>query len=150
MKTNNLCVAAPVFVILSALIALSRRLVEVYEGDGTLLRGLVSLRVSRNPGAAFGLFSGTPVIALILGTAALLALTGYILFGRLSAFQAGCLASTLAGGAANLYERFMLGAVTDWISLDFISFPSFNTADICVSLGMVLFAVSLVFGKKGA
>ncbi len=150
MKAKNLRAAAPVFVILFALIALSRHLVDIYTGDGVIVRGLVSLRVSRNAGASFGLLSGAPVLAAALGIAALAALAGYILFGRLSAFQAGCLASALAGGAANAYERLARGFVTDWIKLDFIPFPAFNLADACVTLGLVLFCVSYIFRKGDA
>ncbi len=150
MKARNLRVAAPVCVILSALIALSRHLVDIYTGDGVIVRGMVSLRVSRNAGASFGLLSGAPVLAAALGIAALAALAGYILFGRLSAFQAGCLASALAGGAANAYERLARGFVTDWIKLDFIPFPAFNLADACVTLGLVLFCVSYIFRKGDA
>lgn len=150
MKTKNLRIAAPVFVILSALIALSRHLVDVYTGDGVIIRGIVSLRVVRNSGAAFGLLSGVPALAAALGIAALAALAAYILFGRLSAFQAGCLASALAGGAANAYERLALGWVTDWIKPEFIPFPAFNLADICVTLGLILFCVSYIFRKGDA
>ncbi len=150
MKTKNLQIAAPVFVILSALIALSRHLVDVYTGDGVIIRGIVSLRVVRNSGAAFGLLSGVPALAAALGIAALAALAGYILFGRLSAFQAGCLAAALAGGAANAYERMARGFVTDWIKPDFIPFPAFNLADACVTLGLVLFCVSYIFRKGDA
>ncbi|MBR6008363.1 MAG: signal peptidase II [Clostridia bacterium] len=150
MKKKNLRVSIPVFVILSALIALSRHLVSLYGGDGVLIRGLVSLRVSRNAGAAFGLLSNMPAVALILGMIALAALTGYVLFGRLSAFGAGCLAAALAGGAANVYERLACGCVTDWICLDFIRFPAFNLADVCVTLGLILFCVSCIFGKESA
>ena len=85
MKAKNLRIAAPVFVILSALIALSRHLADIYTGDGVIIRGLVSLRVVNNAGAAFGLLSGVPVLAAALGIAALMALTGYILFGRMNA-----------------------------------------------------------------
>ena len=150
MEAKDLRAAAPVFVILSALIALSRHLVDIYTGDGVIVRGLVSLRVSRNAGAAFGLLSGAPVLAAALGIAALAALAGYILFGRLSAFQAGCLASALAGGAANAYERLAQGFVTDWIKLDFIPFPAFNLADACVTLGLIMFCVSYIFRKGDA
>lgn len=150
MKAKNLRIAAPVFVILSALIALSRHLADIYTGDGVIIKGLVSLRVVSNAGAAFGLLSGVPVLAAALGIAALMALTGYILFGRMSAFQAGCLASALAGGAANAWERLARGRVTDWIKLDFITFPAFNLADICVTLGLILFCVSYIFRKGDA
>ena len=150
MKTKNLRAAAPVFVILSALIALSRRLADIYAGDGIEIGGIVSLRVSRNAGAAFGLLSDFPAAATALGIIALASLASFVMFGRLTAFQAGCMASAMAGGAANVYERLARGWVTGWIRPDFISFPAFNLADMCVTLGLILFCVSYVFGKDGA
>jgi signal peptidase II len=47
----------------------------------------------------------------------------------------------LAGGAlGNLSDRVRDGAVTDYV--DFLSWPSFNLADVAITAGVVLLALS--------
>ena len=37
----------------------------------------------------------------------------------------------------------------DFIEFDFVEFPVFNFADICVSLGAAAFAILIIFTKDG-
>ena len=51
----------------------------------------------------------------------------------------------LAGGLGNLIDRFRLGYVVDMFNFQFMNFPVFNIADICVVCGMALAAVYYLF-----
>ena len=51
----------------------------------------------------------------------------------------------LAGGLGNLVDRLRLGYVVDMFNFQFMNYPVFNIADICVVCGMVLAAVYYLF-----
>ena len=55
------------------------------------------------------------------------------------------LALILGGALGNLADRLIRGYVPDMIETLFISFPIFNVADICITVGCALVMVSLLF-----
>ena len=71
--------------------------------------------------------------AIVLGIAALL------LWGRVR-HPAGVLSSCLiiAGGLGNIFDRIRLGYVVDMFCFEFMDFPIFNVADICIDAGVIL------------
>jgi signal peptidase II len=57
----------------------------------------------------------------------------------------------LGGAVGNLSERIVGGhggRVPDFITLDY--WPTFNVADACVTVGVIIVIVSLLFGHTGA
>lgn len=114
-----------------------------------LLGGLVPLTLAYNKGAAFGLHVGAdsrwlfvPVtlVALILLTALFRQARRNDLLRQLS------LALVISGALGNLYDRLRWShGVIDFIgpiNLGFTDFPIFNVADMCISCGAVLLALS--------
>jgi signal peptidase II len=106
----------------------------------------------RNPGAAFGLFSGNRTsfifisifaIAIILW---LLARRHYR--GRLSLTALGMI---LGGAVGNLIDRIRVGEVVDFVDLGFgrTRWPVFNVADMGVTIGVCILAVALYL-REGA
>jgi signal peptidase II len=55
------------------------------------------------------------------------------------------LAMQLGGALGNLVDRLTEGTVTDFISLG--SFPVFNLADACISLGVALLLIDMLFER---
>jgi signal peptidase II len=54
-------------------------------------------------------------------------------------------AGILLGGAlGNLYDRFTLGQVTDFLEFSFMTFPIFNVADALIDLGIVLIFFAMI------
>lgn len=54
--------------------------------------------------------------------------------------------SLVFGGAVgNLIDRLFLGYVRDFIALDFINFPVFNIADMCLCAGVIVLLVFFLF-----
>ncbi len=104
------------------------------------LIGPLGLTLAHNQGVAFGLARG--------GGAALVALTvGALLFvGALFARNPTrpwmwVAVGLLAGGAlGNLADRIRADAVTDYV--DFLSWPPFNLADVAITLGVAILALS--------
>lgn len=99
------------------------------------------LRHTRNTGIAFGLFSGAG-IWVVLGTF----VVGLLLFVFLSRIPATDRATAtgvalVAGGAiGNLSERLDRGYVTDFLHLP--HWPTFNVADTCITIGVLLVLVA--------
>ena len=58
------------------------------------------------------------------------------------------MAMVLGGGIGNLIDRIRLKEVVDYIRVDFINFPIFNFADICVVIGAVLFCIYIICSEE--
>lgn len=112
--------------------ALIRRSLAEGESDG-ILPGLELVHV-RNPGVAFGIGSGGPLVvaATILAIVLLLAFFARNPRRRLAWLPTGL----LAGGAlGNLLDRLHDGAVTDFLKVPL--WPAFNVSDIAITVGVL-------------
>lgn len=89
------------------------------------------LTLSHNDGIAFGVNLPSPLQELLIGVALLLVL----FFARhakdpLSQIAFGLI---IGGAAANLIDRAIDGRVTDYVAIG--TFPIFNAADACITIG---------------
>ncbi len=116
---------------------------EVFAGP---FAGLIQFRLAHNTGAAWSMFSGSTLALAVIAVVVLLALLIIVaLFSRqITWLEAFSLGLVFAGGIGNALDRFTLGYVVDFIQTLFISFPTFNIADIGVTCGVILFALSFV------
>lgn len=109
-------------------------------GEHVDLLGPLGLTLVHNRGVAFGLASGGGVALIVLVLVALLFVGA--LFAR-DPGRAGMWIAVglLAGGAlGNLADRVRVDAVTDYI--DVLSWPPFNLADVAITLGVAVLALS--------
>lgn len=104
-----------------------------------LLPGFVELRLVHNYGAAWSSFSGMRWL-LVAVTSVIVAAVLFVLLRGVVRHNLGRLACTLiaAGGIGNIIDRVRLGYVVDMFNLQFMNYPVFNVADICVVCGAVL------------
>jgi signal peptidase II len=120
----------------------AKALVEanLVPGEDVELLGPIGLTLSHNSGVAFGLAGGGGARLVVLAALALLVI-GYI-FSRDPARPGMWVAvGLLAGGAlGNLADRIRADAVTDYIQIG--SWPAFNIADIAVTVGVLILALS--------
>jgi signal peptidase II len=127
-----------------ALDQIAKALVEanMFAGEHVDLIGPLGLTLAHNRGVAFGLASGGGAMLVALTLAALAFVA--VLFARNPARPGMWVAvGLLAGGAlGNLIDRVRLAEVTDYI--DLLSWPPFNVADIAVTLGVVVLALTYV------
>lgn len=113
---------------------------NLVPGEQVDALGPIALTLAHNDGVAFGLASGGG-IALVALTIAALAFVG-VLFARNPTRPGMWIAiGLLAGGAlGNLIDRVRTGEVTDY--LDVLSWPPFNLADVAITLGVFVLALS--------
>ena len=100
-----------------------------------------------NSGGAWGIFSGKQGF-LVLFSVILMIVILYLIIAKKVTNRMAVLSLILilAGGIGNLIDRLMQGFVVDFIQFDFWqSFPIFNVADICVTVGIILFCIYILF-----
>lgn len=105
----------------------------------------------KNLGAAWGMFSESRWIFLVISSAAIIGLPIFLYKYRKAPFLFGFSLSLIIGGAiGNMIDRLFAkdGAVTDFIEFAFMDFPIFNVADIFVCIGAALLFVYLAFFDK--
>lgn len=104
-----------------------------------LLPGFVELKTVHNYGAAWSSFSGARWLLVIVTSCIVLALLA-LLVRRVVRHPLGVLACCLivSGGLGNILDRVRLGYVVDMFNFQFMNYPVFNVADICVVSGCVL------------
>ena len=105
---------------------------------------LVRFTYTRNSGIAFGMFAGKSFPFYIFSVVAALAVFWlWSRHPRLPWPRQWSLALILGGAIGNLIDRVRNGEVVDFILLSWRGheFPVFNVADMCVSCGVLLFAL---------
>ena len=119
------------------------------------LPGFVELRTVHNYGAAWSSFSGMRWL-LVGVTAVIVAAVAFVLARRIVRHPLGVLACALiiSGGLGNIIDRLRLGYVVDMFNFQFMSYPVFNVADICVVCGAFMGAAYYLwfyekYDKKG-
>lgn len=114
------------------------------RGAKNALPGLLSWAYTENTGAAFSMLRGGGIFLILLTLLLVAALLAYLLRHpeNDTAERAG-LWLIISGGIGNLWDRLFYGGVVDFIRLDFIRFPIFNIADICVCCGAAMVILSL-------
>lgn len=103
------------------------------------LGSVLALRLSHNPGIAFGLGDQLPG-AVIVGLTALVTVVLAVaaVRGALGGAWPGGL--VLGGAVANLVDRVIGGTVVDFVDLGW--WPSFNLADVALTIGCVLIVIA--------
>ena len=104
-----------------------------------LLPGIVELRTVHNYGAAWSSFSGKRRL-LVIATSCIVLGVLVVLLRRVVRHPLGVLAGCLviSGGLGNILDRVRLGYVIDMFNFQFMNYPVFNVADICIVGGCVL------------
>ena len=114
------------------------------DGPIRLIVDVLALRLTRNPGGAFSVFTGfTPVLALV--ATALVVVIIRTTRRTADPIMAHTLALVLGGAVGNLVDRlvrdpgFLRGHVVDFIDLSF--WPTFNLADSAITIGVILILI---------
>ena len=112
------------------------------------LWGPVGLAMTFNSGFAFSLFSGRAIAVTILLCIGVVVLAFVVAQVKTVPLAVGA-GLVLGGAIGNLSERIVGvhgGRVPDFITLDY--WPTFNVADACVTVGVIILVAALLFGGR--
>ncbi len=139
-----LCVTLPMFVVLLTSDLVSKFLIDSSLGLGkstSFLPGFINIVNVHNNGAAWGMFSGAQTFLIVLSFVFIGALIWLMIAEKTKnpLFHIA-LGFVFAGSLGNLIDRLAFGYVRDFLHFEFWpTFPVFNIADICLTLGVILF-----------
>jgi signal peptidase II len=125
-------------------------LVTDHLHDARHVWGPFGLALTYNSGFAFSLFSGRAFAVTVLLCIGVVVLAVVVAQVRTVTLAVGA-GLVLGGAIGNLSERIVGGhggQVPDFITLDY--WPTFNLADACVTVGVVIVVVALLFGEHPA
>ena len=109
---------------------------------------LFSIKYIENTGMAFGMMSGSRLFLVILPIIAMAII--FFLWKKYGKNYRPVLGigviMVIAGGLSNVFDRVLLGSVTDYLSLKW--FAVFNFADICACVGCALIVIGIWFFEK--
>lgn len=119
-------------------------------GGQTFVPGVLDLVLVENTGAAFsiGLGAGALFVAVAL---AVLAAANVAVWRHpdLPLPLVVAIGLVAGGGLGNMIDRIYKGSVTDFLATTFMSFPVFNVADVCVTVGVaVAFVLYLAWDRR--
>jgi len=102
-----------------------------------------------NTGAAFSLFHQFPQGLTLLSSLIFVGLLGYVWrLAVLTPAQIVVFTLILGGALGNLWDRWTLGYVVDYVDVAAIHYPVFNWADICICTGIALWLILSVRQRK--
>lgn len=111
----------------------------------------LSLRLTFNHGISFSLLSagGETGRAVLIAVTGLMTLALAVWAFRSQGWQRAALSLVVAGAAANLIDRAVRGAVTDFLDLHFGGWHPFvfNLADVWISIGVGLLLAAPILSR---
>lgn len=115
------------------------------------LPGLFIFSLVKNTGAAWGIFSDQRIFFIIITLVALgfMAYLGKDFNLKTKPIFSAAWILIITGTIGNFIDRLLIGYVRDFVTFAFIDFPSFNFADMCLTVGVTALAVDILFGETG-
>lgn len=120
---------------------------------GISITGFLAIVLVWNRGMSFGMFNvGDPLVPWVLGALSLAVAIGLVWWlarARRWMVIAG-LGLVLGGAIGNLIDRFLYGAVVDFVLFHAgrWQFPAFNLADSAITLGVIALFWDSLFGVR--
>lgn len=112
-----------------------------------LIPNVVSLFYIRNTGAAWGILSGNMLFFFIVTVAICIGLVVWAHRQKRRPMEYLAYVLIFSGAVGNFIDRLRLGYVIDMFKFEFIDFPIFNVADICLTLGVAIMILDTVVSE---
>lgn len=117
-------------------------------GQAPLIPGFIELQYVLNDGMAFSMLSGRRWLLIAVTSVVLLVVAAVLVVRPMPRLERITWMLILGGGLGNLIDRVRTGVVVDYLNFQFIQFPVFNFADICVCCGVGLLVLSLLLDMR--
>ena len=117
-------------------------------GQLPMIPGVIRLTYLRNTGAAFSMFEGMRWPLVVIACICYVAITLFLVRAKTNPWNKVGLSMVLGGAIGNLIDRIRFGYVVDMFETEFVDYAVFNIADICITLGGILFCVVFIFFTK--
>jgi signal peptidase II len=139
-------------VVIAAAVVIVDRITKIYVerhfgvpyGPRQVVDHVLYLTVTRNAGAAFGLFQNFTLGFLLISGVVMVAILFY--YGRLPSGDWPArlgLALVFGGAISNAYDRGVKGSVVDFIQVP--HYPIFNVADSAITVGVAVLLIGTVW-----
>ncbi|MDT2811122.1 signal peptidase II [Enterococcus asini] len=144
------------YLIVAALLVVCDQLVKYWVvsnlslGEAmNVIPNVFSLTYYQNSGAAWSILQGQMWFFAIV-TFVAVPLCIWLLWKnrRGSKFYSLALGLVIAGALGNFIDRMRLGYVVDMFQTDFMNFPIFNVADMCLTIGVVMVFIYALFEER--
>ncbi|EOH88347.1 signal peptidase II [Enterococcus asini ATCC 700915] len=144
------------YLIVAALLVVCDQLVKYWVVSNlslgetmNVIPNVFSLTYYQNSGAAWSILQGQMWFFAIV-TFVAVPLCIWLLWKnrRGSKFYSLALGLVIAGALGNFIDRMRLGYVVDMFQTDFINFPIFNVADMCLTIGVVMVFIYALFEER--
>lgn len=123
----------------------------LYNDSIPFINGILNISYVQNKGGAYGIGSNN-IYMFILINVIVIGILIKILITKseeISTTIKYSLILVLSGGIGNLIDRIFRGFVVDYIDFTpIIKFPIFNFADICIVIGIIIIAITIVKNGK--
>jgi signal peptidase II len=122
-----------------------------------IIKNFLDLSYAENTGAAFGLFANidkvfrVPVLTLIALIALILIIYIYFKLSPEDRLTRLSLSFISGGAIGNIWDRILHGYVVDFIDVHYyryFTWPTFNFADIVITLGAGLIVLGFILDRK--
>jgi signal peptidase II len=138
--------------VIAAVVVIVDRITKIYVerhfgvpyGPRQVVDHVLYLTVTRNAGAAFGLFQNFTLGFVLISVLVMIAILFY--YGRLPTGDWPArlgLALVFGGAIANAYDRGVKGSVVDFIQVP--HWPIFNVADSAITVGVAVLLIGTVW-----
>lgn len=114
-------------------------------GAITILPGIVELRYYLNDGMAFSMLAGKQTLLIAMTSIMLVCVLLLLLLRKMGPWERISWTLILGGGIGNLLDRFFHGVVVDYINVLFVNFAVFNFADVCITTGVILLMLWILY-----
>lgn len=125
--------------------------------DYKCLPGIFKIRLVENEGAAWGFLSDHRWFLIIV---TLIAIGFFIYLAKdfdlvENPIYSASFILIVTGTFGNFIDRIfngdqiLYGKVRDFLTFDFMNFPSFNFADMCLTVGVIFLSYDILFGATG-